>query len=103
LTDRRAWRGDDRLRAQVGPGLRQPADRHFERRTGAQCVALIGVGIAGGNHQRPTADHLGQTMLHPLGHPRVLNAAGQALGQAEPRPLDLGQHQTAASEVKRPL
>ena len=33
-------------------------------------------------------------MLHPLGRPRVLKAAGQALGRAEP-PFDLSQHQNA--------
>ena len=81
-----------RLRAQIGAALGQPADRHLERRVGAQGIAVVGVGVARGDHQRAKADHLGQPMAHPLRRPRILDAARQALGQAEP-PLDLRQHQ----------
>ena len=80
------------LRAQLGPGLGQPADFHLERRVGAQGVAVVGVRVAGGDQQRPKANHLGQPMPHPLGRPWVLDAARQPFGQAEPA-LDLGQQQ----------
>ena len=81
-----------RLRAQIGAALGQPADRHLEGRIGAQRVAVVGVRVAGGDQQRPEADHLGEPVPHPLGRPRVLDAARQPLGDAEPA-LDLGQHQ----------
>ena len=48
--------------------------------------------IAGGDQQRAEADHLGEAVADPLGRARVLDAARQPLGEAEP-PLDLGQHQ----------
>ena len=83
-----------RLRAQIGAALGQPADRHLEGRVGAQRVAVVGIRIAGGDHQRSKADHLGQPMPHPLRRPWVRNAASQALGDAEPA-LDLRQHQHA--------
>ena len=80
-----------RLRAQVRPALGRPADRHLERRVGAQRVAVVGVRVAGRDQQHPEADHLGQGVVHPLRRPRVLEAARQALGDPEPA-LDLGQH-----------
>ena len=83
------------LRAEVGTALGQPADRHFERRVGAQRVAVVGILVAGRDQQRPEADHLGQPVLDPLRRPRVLDAAGQTFGDAEAT-LDLGQHQHAA-------
>ena len=90
-----------RLGAQVRPALGRPAERHLERRVGAQGVAVVGVGVAGRDQQHPEADHLGQAVVHPPRCPRVLDAAGQALGDPEPA-LDLGQHSTPASEVRRP-
>ena len=83
-----------RLRAQVPPALGQPADRHLEGRIGTQGFAVVGVRVAGGDHQRPEADHLGEAVMDPLRRPRVLDAARQPLGEAEPA-LDLGQHQHA--------
>lgn len=81
-----------RLRAQIQAALRQPPDRQLEGRVGAQRVAVVGIGVTGGDHQCPQADHLGQPMAHPLWRPRVLDAACQPLGQAE-LAFDLGQHQ----------
>jgi hypothetical protein len=82
------------LRAQLGPGLGQPADSHLERRVGAQGLAVVGIRVAGGDQQRPKANHLGQPMPHPLGRPWILEAAGQALGDPQ-LALDLGEHQHA--------
>ena len=81
-----------RLRAQIRAALGQPADRHLEGRVGPQRVAVVGIRVAGGDHERAKADHLGQAMAHPLGRSRVVDAACQALGDAEPA-LDLRQHQ----------
>jgi len=83
------------LGAQLGAALGQPANRHLERRVGAQRGAIIAVLVAGRDQQRPEADHLGEPMLDPIRCPRVREAARQPLGDAEP-PLDLRQHQHAA-------
>ncbi len=86
---------DGRLGAQVGSRFGQPAHRHLEGWIGSQGVAIIGVGIARGNRQRPEADHLRQPVNDPVGGARVLQAAGQTIGHAQP-PLDLGQQQNPA-------
>ena len=83
---------DGRLRAQIGAALGQPPDRHLERRIGFERVAVVGVGIARRDQQRPIADHLRQPVPHPLGRARVLDAVGQSLGDAEPL-LDPRQQQ----------
>jgi len=90
-----------RLRAQIGGALGQPADRHLEGRIGAQRVAVVGVLVAGRDEQRPEADHLREPVLHPLGRPRVLEAARQALGNVEAS-LDLGEHQHPAVRGQAP-
>ena len=83
-----------RLRAQGPPALGQAADRHLERRVGAQRVAVVRVRVAGRDQQHPEADHLGQGVVDPLRRPRVREAARQALGDPEPA-LDVRQHQHA--------
>jgi hypothetical protein len=80
------------LRAQIGAALGQPPDRHLERRVGFERVAVVAVGIARRDQQRPVADHLRQTMPNPLGRARVLDARGQSLGDPEPL-LDHRQQQ----------
>ena len=89
------------LRAEVGTALGQPADRHLERRVGAQRVAVVGILVAGRDQQRPEADHLGQPVLDPLRRPRVLDAAGQTLGDAE-QTLDLREYQHTAVRSQTP-
>ena len=81
-----------RLRAEVRPALGRPTDRYLERRIGAERVAVVGVWVAGRDQQHPEADHLGQRVMHSRRRPRVRDAAGQALGDAE-LALDLRQHQ----------
>jgi hypothetical protein len=81
-----------RLRAQVRPGLRRAAESHLEGRVGAERIAVVSIRIAGRDQQHPEADHLGQRVMHPLRCPRVGEAPGEALGDAEPA-LDLGQQQ----------
>ena len=83
-----------RLRAQLRAALGQPADRHLEGRIGAQGIAVVGILVAGCDQQATEADHLGEPVPDPLGRPRVLEAAGQALSDAE-MAFDLGQQQHA--------
>ena len=78
-----------RLRAQLRRRLRQPADRQLERRVGAQGVAVVGVRRS---RRRSAAHESGSSRpalwLTRCGSPRILDAACQALGDAE-LPLDL--------------
>ena len=86
---------DGRLGAKIGAALRPAADRHLEGRIGPQRVAVIAVLVAGGDQQRPEADHLGEPVLDPIRRPWILDAARQAIGNTEPA-LDLGEDQNAA-------
>ena len=83
-----------RLRAQLGAGLGQAADRHLEGRIVTQGVAVVGVRVAGGDHQGAKADHFGQPVAHPFGRTRILDAARQPIGEGE-LALDLREHQDA--------
>jgi len=83
-----------RLRAELGACLRQPTHRHLEGRVVTQRITVVGVRVAGGDQQRPVADHLGKAVPHPLGRSRIGNAAGQPLGNLQ-LPLDLGEDQHA--------
>jgi hypothetical protein len=83
-----------RLRAQVRPGLGRPAGGHLEGRIGAERVAVVGVGVAGGDQQHPEADHLGDSVKDLVRRPRVLDAAGEALRDPEPA-LDVREQQDA--------
>ncbi len=75
---------DARLRAQVITALGQAADRHLEGRVGAQRVAVVAVGIARRDQQRPITDHLGNLVHYPFRIARVFDAGGQAFGDLEP-------------------
>lgn len=81
-----------RLRAQIRAALGQPADRQLEGWISPQRVAVVGIRVAGGDHERAKANHLGQPMAHPLGCPRILEAHGQPIGKAE-FALDVHEHQ----------
>jgi hypothetical protein len=80
------------LRAQIGAALRQAPDRHLEGGIGFERIAVGAVGIARRDQQRPIADHLRQTVPHPLGCTRILDAVGQPIGDPEPL-LDRCQQQ----------
>ena len=83
---------DGRLRAQVGAAFRQSPHRHLERRITPERVAVVGVGVTGDDRQGAEPDHLGEAVGDPLGIARILDAAGEALGNPQP-PVDLGQQQ----------
>lgn len=80
------------LRAEIGAALGQPADRHFVRRVGAQRIAVVGVFVAGRDHQHTEADHLSEVMSDAVGRAWIVQTGCQAFGKAKP-PLDLKQHQ----------
>jgi len=90
-----------RLGAQVSRALWQPADGHLEGRVGPQGIAVVGIFVAGRDQQGTEADHLGKPVLDPLRRPRILEAAGQALGNPEAA-LDLRQKQNAAVRRQPP-
>ena len=81
-----------RLRTQLSPALRQPADRHLEGRIGTQRIAVVAIGIAGGDQQRTETDHLGDAVLYRRLITRIFNAFRQPFGNSK-LPLDLRQQQ----------
>ena len=84
---------DGRLRAQ--PLARgQAIERQLEHRIGAQCVGVVAVLVAGGDHQHAKPDDLRQAMHDLLRRSRVLQTAGQAVGQTQPA-FNLAQRQQA--------
>ncbi len=64
--------------------------------TVAQAARVVAVLVAGGDQQRPDADHPGEPVLDPIRRPRILDAAREAIGNTEPA-LDLGEDQNAAA------
>jgi hypothetical protein len=84
-----------RLRAEIGSGLGQAADRQLERRILAQQVAVVGIRIARRDRERAEPDHLGQPMDNPVQRTWIFNAACQPFGDSQPT-LYFGQKQNAA-------
>jgi hypothetical protein len=83
-----------RLRAQV-PLRRQAFERDLEQRIVPQASGVIAVLIAGGDHQQPEADNVGDR-VHGAGRiTRIVDTGGKTLGHLEPL-LDRAQHQQAA-------
>jgi hypothetical protein len=80
---------DGRLRAQLG-ARRQAVEGQLEHRVAAQPAGVVAVLVAGSDHQHAEPDDLGQAMHDLLRHPRVLQAAGQTVGQSQPA-LNLAQ------------
>jgi hypothetical protein len=60
-----------------------------------QAVGIVAVLVAGGDHQQAEAQHVGETVLDPLRRARIVDADGEAPGDAEAL-LDLTQRQQAA-------
>jgi hypothetical protein len=67
--------------------------RHLEHRIDAKTVGVIAVLVAGGDHQEAEADDVGERDL--IGRTRVLDTAGETIGDAQPL-LGFAQHQDAA-------
>ena len=85
---------DGRLRTQVA--LRgQAFERQLEHRIGAQAGRVVAVLVAGGDHQQPEADDVGNRVHGAAGITRIVDAGGETVGHFEPL-LDLAQDQQAA-------
>ena len=81
-------------RTQV-PSRRQPLERQLEQRIAAQAGRIVAVLVAGGDHQHPEADDVGERMHGAAGSTRIVDAGGEAVGDFEPA-LDLAQDQQTA-------
>ena len=82
-----------RLRTQVAL-RRQAFERHLEQRIEAQAGRVVGVFVAGGDHQQPKADDVRERMHGAGGITRIVDAGGQTIGDRQPA-LDLAKnHQT---------
>jgi hypothetical protein len=87
--------GHGRLRAEIGSGLGQAADRHLEGRILAQQVAVIGIRIARRDRERAEPDHLRHLVADLIRGAGILDAARQPFGDPQPM-FDFGQQQNAA-------
>ena len=85
---------DGRLRAERG-AVGQPLERELEDRVVPQAVGVVAVLVAGGDHQHAEAQDVGEAVPDPLRRARIVDAGGEAVGDAEPA-LDLAQRQQAA-------
>ncbi len=74
---------------------RQPFERQLEQRIGAQAGRIVAVLVAGGDHQHPEADDVGERMHGAAGIARIVDAGGETASDFEPA-LDLAQHQKPA-------
>ena len=79
------------LRTQLA-ARRQPLERQLEQRIAAQAGRIVAVLVAGGDHQHPEADDVGERMHGAAGSTRIVDAGGEF----EPA-LDLAQHQKPAA------
>ncbi len=85
---------DRRLRAQFALGRRQ-IHRNLERRVAAKTRGVVAVFVAGGNHQQPKTNDVGQAVGDLIGRARINHAGGEPIGDAK-APFDLAQRQNAA-------
>ena len=70
-------------------------ERQLEQRIDAQAGRVVAVLVAGGDHQHPEADDVGERMHGAAGITRIVDAGGQTVGDFEPA-LDLAQNQQTA-------
>jgi hypothetical protein len=85
---------DGRLRAQRR-GVGQAVERKLRDGIVPQGTGVVAVLVAGRDHQQAEADDVGGAVPDRLRRPSVLEAGGQAIGDAEAG-LDLAQRQHAA-------
>ncbi len=60
-----------------------------------QAVGIVAVLTTGGDHQQAEAQYVGEAVLDPIRRARIVDAGGEALGDAEAL-LDLTQRQQTA-------
>ena len=73
-----------RLRTQVAPAHRRPADGELEQRIRAKRVAVVGVLVPTRDREHAEAKHRRQAVDHPFRVAPLPDAARQRLGQAVP-------------------
>ena len=66
--------------------------RQLEDRVMPQSVGVVAILVAGGDHQHPETQNVGNAVPDPLRQARVVDAGGKTFGNAEPL-LDLTQDQ----------
>jgi len=69
---------------QRSPPARQAVQSQLEGRIAAQAVGIIGILVASRDHQHTEAQNVGHLVADPLRQARIVDAGGQALGNAEP-------------------
>jgi len=85
---------DGRLRTQRGTA-RQAAEGELEGRVVAQAVGVVGVLVAGGDHQHPEAQDVSHAVDDTLGCARIGDAGGETVRDAQVG-FDLAQRHDAA-------
>jgi hypothetical protein len=82
------------LRGEVGTGLWGAADRQFKSRIVAQSGGVIAVLVTGGDLIDALAEEIEERMVDALGAARIVEAGGDALGEAEVA-VEVSQEQQA--------
>jgi hypothetical protein len=72
-----------------------PGSRSSASLKAGSCRSAVAVLVAGGDHEQPEADDVGQPVRDLRRRPRIVEAAGEPVGDAEAA-LDLAQRQDAA-------
>ena len=70
-------------------------ERHLEHGIAAKTGGVVAVFVAGGDHQQPKTDDVGEAVRDLIRRTRVFDAGGQTIGDAKAL-FDLAQHQNAA-------
>ena len=76
------------MRRRVG----QASTGELEQRIVPQAAGIVAVLIAGGDHQQPKTQHVGEAVLDPLRRAGIIDAGAEAPGDAKAL-LDLTQRQ----------
>jgi len=84
---------DGRLRTQRG-SIGQAAEGEFEGRVVAQAGGVVGVLVAGGDHQHPEAQNIGHAVDDTPWCARIGDAGRETIGEPKPG-FDLAQRQYA--------
>ena len=85
---------DRRLRAQFAI-RRRKIERHLEQGIASQGTGVVAVFVARRDHQQSKTDDVGEAVCDLIRRTWVLNAGGQAIGDANAL-FNLTQHQNAA-------
>ena len=85
--------------SETGPVRRHAFERQLEQRIDAQAGSVVAVLVAGGDHQHPEADDVGDRMHGAAGITRIVDAGGQTVGDFEPAFNLMQKQQSAVGET----